>query len=299
MNLSNLILAVCAPLTALVFSISSPACEPVEPTVMLEHGDSVFPITVEEYVAGVIACEMPHTFHEEALKAQAVAARTYLYYCLENNARIHESGDVCSDFGHCCGFTTEKQLSERFGDAYAKQAFSAANAAAQSTCGEVLFYDAKPILSVWHSSSYKRTEDSGNVWLASLPYLASVSTPEKAESYTVSFTLAEVKSRLRAAAYKYNSDTTLLQYNTPTGRCDTLIFGNAELSGTAVRNVFGLKSTAFTAWYYNGRLCFTVHGYGHGVGMSQYGANALAADGSDYREILAHYYTGSTIGVLR
>ncbi len=261
----------------------------------MQSGDDRSVITVEEYVARVTAHEMPYTFHKEALKAQAVAARTYLYYCLENGSHPHDGADVCDDITHCCGYITEDELAERYGTKYAEAAMEAVRDAANATKGEVLMYDGEPILSVWHSSSEGTTEDSGAVWMHSLPYLRSVSTPEKMEATFKSFTLTELAKLLRGAGCKYNGGTNIRVHSTLSGRCKGLTIGNAYLSGSAARSLFGLRSTDFTVNYHGGRLYFTVYGYGHGVGMSQYGANKLAEDGSDYREILSHYYVGSDL----
>ena len=295
MNISTCVLAICTALTLSTPDAAAPACISVEPTVIMQTDEGHKVITVEEYVTGVVAHEMPYTFETEALKAQAVAARTYLYYCLENNSHPHNGADVCDDFTHCCGFITEEQLAMRFGKLYAQEAFEKVSEAVSATAGEVLFYEGKPILSVWHSSSHGFTEDSGEVFLQSLPYLQAVKSPENAETTVVSYTLTEVKALLRGAGFKYNASRLIKLHSTLSGRCKRITIGNASLSGKAARELFCLKSTDFTAEFHNGRLYFTVRGYGHGVGMSQYGAETLAKSGSGYREILSHYYRGSAL----
>ena len=298
MNILPLFLAIFSLIPSLAASTESPVCQPIEPTVKVAIGESVEIMSVEDYVAGVVAGEVPYTFEGEAMKAQAVAARTYLYYRLENGSP-HKDADICTDASHCCAFMSEDELVRRYGEEYAHRTMEKARGAAESTYGEILTYKGSPIQAVWHSSSDGYTEDSGNIWLASLPYLSSVSTPERAETYAVSFTLAEVKSRLRGAGYRYDGKTNLTQYNNETGRCDALCFGNAEVSGNTARKLFGLKSTDFTAGYHGGRLYFLVRGYGHGVGMSQHGANVMAKGGSSYDEILSHYYKGSELSDIR
>ncbi len=298
MNIYPLFLAIFSLIPTLAASAEAPVCRPIEPAVRVAVGETVEIMTVEDYVAGVIAGEMPYTFESEALKAQAVAARTYLYYRLECGSS-HEDADICTDYAHCCAFMSKDELANRYGEEYANRTMEKAKGAADATTGEILTYNGSTIQAVWHSSSEGYTEDSGNVWLASLPYLASVPSPERAETYAVSFTLTEVKSRLRGAGYNYNGSTELMQFNNETGRCDTLCFGNTEISGSTARKLFGLKSTDFTASYHNGRLSFLVRGYGHGVGMSQYGANSLAKNGYGYGEILSHYYKGSKLSDIR
>ncbi|MBQ8249993.1 MAG: stage II sporulation protein D [Clostridia bacterium] len=280
----------------------SPIAEPIapiEPTLIIEDNGALDSITVEEYVARVVAHEVPYTYDEEALKAQAVAARTYLYYCLENNSHPHESrADVCTDITHCCGYITEAELTERYGKAYAKDALKASRAAALSTEGEVLTYNGAPLLAVWHASSGGYTENSGDVWLSQLPYLKAVPTPENPPVYSASFTLDEVAKILRTNGYIYNKSTALRITRTKSGRCHELTIGNIRLTGSKARSIFSLRSTDFTARISNGRLYFYTRGYGHGVGMSQNGAEVMAKGGKDYREILTHYYSGSKIQAI-
>ncbi len=284
---------------ALSLAIASSPAEPllpIAPTVTVEVNGTVSAVTVEEYVARVIANEVPYTYHEEALKAQAVAARTYLYYCLETGSHPHKSGaDVCTDILHCCGYITETQLAQRFGENYANEAFASARRAAMSTKDEILTYNGNPLLAVWHASSDSYTENSGEVWLTQLPYLCSVTTPENVQTYTVSFPLGEVEKILASNGYHYNKKTTVRVTRNKSGRCCELTIGNIALKATDVRRLFSLKSTDFRAWIMNGRLYFYGKGYGHGVGMSQSGAEEMAQSGKTYREILAHYYTGSRI----
>ena len=295
LNVISVFLAVCTA-TLAVQNTASPTLAAVEPTITVQSGNSLINITVEEYTAGVVAHEMPYTFEAEALKAQAVAARTYLYYCLDNSSLYHQNADVCTDITHCPGFITEDELAKRYGEDCARAAMEASRYAAKATAGEIVTYDGKPILAMWHSSSYSRTEDCENVFIQSLPYLRSVESCEDAAGSTASFTLTEVNSILRGAGYRYNGSKNITLTNTPSGRCKSISLGNITLSGTSVRKIFGLRSTDFTAEIYRGRLYFTVRGYGHGVGLSQYGANAMADGGTGYREILSHYYTGTDIG---
>ena len=284
---------------AISIAVSSQAAEPlspIEPTVTVEANNSLTAVTVEEYVARVIANEMPYTYHEEALKAQAVAARTYMYYCIETGSKSHESGaDVCSDVFHCCGYTTESGLAQRYGNDYAKDAFTVCRAVAMATKDEILTIDGSPLLAVWHASSDGYTENSGNVWLNQLPYLCSVTTPENAPPYTVSFSLVEVEKILRLNGHQYNRKNSLRITRNSSGRCRDFTIGNITLKATEVRRIFSLKSTDFRAFIMNGRLYFSGKGYGHGVGMSQVGAETMAQSGKSYREILMHYYTGSTV----
>lgn len=289
----NLFTGVLAILLSVVFTAAENAREPA---VLLFDGDSAEPISVEEYVARAVAHEMPHTFNKEALRAQAVAARTYMYYCIENGSHPHEKGDVCTDVTHCMGYITEEELAARYGDACALAAMTAARQAADSTRGEVLLYGGEPILSVWHSSSDGYTEDSGNVWLCSLPYLVPVKTGEKLGATVTEYTFSEVRELLYSNGFDYDMTPDVWQRGTDTGRCAEVHFGNVMLSGSDARRIFGLRSTDFTVCRRGDVFVITSYGYGHGVGMSQYGAEAMAESGSGYREILTHYYSGAVIG---
>ena len=180
MKLLSLSLAILTTVSALKPSSPVISEKKIPPSVQFYDGNDTKMMTVEDYVTGVVLHEMPYTFHREALRAQAVAARTYLYYCLNNNSHPHENGaDVCADIFHCCGYTTASAISARFGDTYAEAAITAVREAVYSTAGEVMLYDSEEILAVWHSSSGDSTEDCGEIWLCQLPYLASVNSPEE------------------------------------------------------------------------------------------------------------------------
>ncbi len=292
----------------LAFLLASTPNQPsaciAEPELVIANEGNCYPISVDEYIAGVVVHEMPHTFSMEALQAQAVAARTYLYYCLENNSHPHTENfdgtsiDVCTDITHCCGFTTEEALAARFGEAYAREAMTISRAAANATSDEVMEYDGEYILAMWHSSSSEKTADCAELFGAK-PYLTSVDSYESAEISVVSFTPIQVKSRLATIGKHYNLQKTILIEPTASGRCAYLTIGNVRLSGREVRELFGLKSTDFDAWFGEDGLKFRVRGYGHGIGLSQYGANAMARDGFSHKEILEHYYNGAVLTKTR
>ncbi len=295
-NIRGISLAFLSAVSILLQNTPEDVCTPLEPSVVLSSESGIDVVSVEEYVAGVVANEVPHTFDAEALKAQAVAARSYLYYCLLNNSHAHENADVCTDITHCCGYITETGLADRYGEGYAKAAISAARDAAYSTEGEVMLYEDKPILALWHSSSLENTENCEAVFDSALPYLVSVPTPESGRNSIVSYTKSEVRECLEAAGFAYNGSLKVSRTETPSGRCASLTLGNVTLSGTDARWIFGLRSTDFGVYTFAGRIYFLVNGYGHGVGMSQYGADSMAKSGASYEDILTHYYTGAVIG---
>lgn len=269
-------------------------CHPISAaeTLTMACGGGTLELTLEEYVTGVVLGEVPYTFGEEAIKAQAVAARTYYLYCKQTGARQHEGADVCDSPAHCCGFTTEADLAARFGEDYARRSVEIVRAAVEATAGEVLTYEGEPICAVWHASSPGATEASENVWQGALPYLVSVTSEEAVDLTEVTLTSAEVASLLP----DWDGGRSLEWASNSSGRCGTLGIGNLTLTGTEARALFGLRSTALTARWDGDMLRLTAAGYGHGVGMSQRGADAMASRGCGYREILAHYYPGCEVG---
>lgn len=271
----------------------------------LWNGDAVVELSVEEYLQGVLRGEMPAAFHIEALKAQTVAERTYLYYQMEVGAKAsHPQADVCTDPGCCTAYLTEAAAREKWGTAF-EECNKKIVEAVSATDGQVMYYGGEPIMAVFHSSSAGMTATSGEVWTADLPYLVSVESPESAETvpnyYSVNtFTAEEFRERFVAAypAAKLegaakNWVTNVMR--TETGRVETASVGGVQVTGQELRNIFSLRSTSFTVEGVEKEITFRVTGYGHGVGMSQYGANTLAQEGKTWREILQWYYTGVTI----
>ena len=256
---------------------------------------------LQDYLCGVLAAEMPADFPEEALKAQAVAARTYALYCA--GGAKHGEADVCTDFACCQAWQDEQARREKWGADYERCA-DRLRRAAEETAGQILTYGGAPAFAAFHSSSAGATEDCGAVWNP-VPYLRSVSSPETAE------TVPNFLSGLRCGALDFR-DTILsacpeADFSAPeeewlgelrrdeSGRVESLEIGGQTLRGTTLRALFSLRSTAFTLRYEEGFFVFTVAGFGHGVGMSQYGAKLMAEAGTDYPAILAHYYPGTEL----
>ena len=286
--------AVC-PLPA---AVGSPAAE----TVLLRlPSGGVCEMDMQEYLLGVVAAEMPAAFEPQALRAQAVAARTYALYCAA--ARKHGEADVCTEPGCCQAYAADSVLRLNWGEAYETNA-ARIRAAVEATDGEYLSYGGAPVFAAFHSSSAGATEDCGAVWNAR-PYLISVSSPETAEqvpNYQSSVRIWRLDFRdtlLRAhpecdfsgEAEGWIGETE----RDASGRVAAVTLGGVRIRGTELRQLFALRSTAFTLSYAGGIFTFSVTGFGHGVGMSQYGANTLAASGWDYRAILAHYYPGTAL----
>lgn len=286
----------------------SPAIEPAaaetpapEEIVMLLEDGTERKMGMDEYVLCVLAAEMPAAFEPEALKAQAVAARTYAMYCAAANK--HGSAQVCGDFGCCQAWISRDKQRENWGADYDKNLEKLQDAVSQ-TQGEYLAYEGAPVFAAFHSSSAGKTEDCGRVWNPR-PYLVSVDSPETAED------VPNYISRLDCAPLDFR-DTILSAcpdadfsgseaewigeiLRDESGRVESAELGGATIKGTELRRLFSLRSTAFTLEYSDGRIIFTVTGFGHGVGMSQYGANVMAKNGAGYAEILAHYYPGAVL----
>jgi len=260
-------------------------------TLLTDEGEKT--VSLSDYLPGAVAAEMPASFGAEALKAQAVAARTYAL-----QTRKHGQAAVCADSACCLAYRTEDELRAIWGADFDRNMRLVRDAAA-ATDGEVLTYDGALIEAVFHASSFGATESSESLWTAQ-PYLVSVPTPETEASVPgllseAVFTPAELCQRLDISPAG-EPDTWLgAVTRDEAGRVCSLVIGDRSFSGTELRGLLGLKSTAFSVTYAEGGFTFSVAGYGHGVGMSQYGAGLLAADGWSYDAILEYYYPGAVI----
>lgn len=280
---------------------TSPTAAPAPQTIRLLLGADTVTLPLEEYLLGVLAGEMPASFEPEALKAQAVAARSYTLSCAAGGK--HGDCDVCADPAHCQAWLDEEALRGHWGADYEKNLARLREAVA-ATAGEVLCWEGKPVFAAFHASSAGATEDCGAVWNPR-PYLVSVPSPESAETVPnyVTQRLCEpldfrdtlLSARPEADFSGDPADWLGAVRLDASGRVAEMTLGGVPFRGTALRSLFSLRSTAFTLAYDGARFCFTVTGHGHGVGMSQYGANVYAAAGWGYREILAHYYPGTTL----
>ena len=264
-------------------------------------GETVLETDLGAYLVGVVRAEMPASFESEALKAQAVAARTYTLYKLQTGGNHGEAADVCTDHTCCQAYLDEDSARANWGenaDAYEAKV----EAAVRDTDGEAILYGGVPILAVFHSSSAGLTRAAGEVWVNDLPYLQAVRSPEPGDRIPnyysrVEFTADELKARLQAAFPEADLSGGMEGWlkdavTDSAGSVAALSVGGAAAKGTQVRAALGLRSACFTWEAQDGKMVFFVTGYGHGVGLSQYGASAMAAAGADYREILTHYYTG-------
>ena len=215
-----------------------------------------------------------------------------------------DTADICTDSTCCQAYISEENARNNWGenaDAYEEKI----ETAVRETDGETILYGGVPILAVFHSCSAGQTRSSGQVWVSDLPYLQAVSSPEPADSIPnyysrVEFTAEEFREKVLASYPEadLSGDISGWLQNAVTdtaGSVESVDVGGVSMKGSTLRSVLGLRSACFEWEAADGKLVFFVTGYGHGVGMSQYGANQMAKEGADYRTILTHYYTGVTV----
>ena len=262
-------------------------------------------LDMNEYLYGVVSAEMPASYEKEALKAQAIVARTYTIYQAMNNGSKHENADICDSYACCQAWMSKEERISKWNAEEAETNWDKIVEAVDSTKGKIVTYDGKPINAFFHSNSGGITESSLNIWGGiDYPYLKSVETSGE-EGYSqyssdISLTKAELEEKMKNKYNDFSIDYTLedaikiLEY-TSSNRVKTIKIGNKEIAGTEARTILGLKSTNFTFKIDGDKITFSVIGYGHGVGMSQTGADKLAKDGQNCEEIIKHFYTGVEI----
>lgn len=274
-------------------------------TVLLDA--QVVEMDLGSYLVGVVRAEMPASFEIEALKAQAVAARTYTLYKIANGgSENHPNADTCTDINCCKAYQSEAESAALWGERAAEYE-EKIRAAVTQTDGECVLYGGAPALTVFHSSSAGMTMDAQDVWSSALPYLVSVSSPETADTVPgfhsrAAFPAAQLRKLLLEALPQAQLSGNASNWFTnmrqqPNGTVTALRVGGVEVSGNQLRTILGLRSACFTLAFEGENVVFHVTGYGHGVGMSQYGANVLAAGGMNYRDILMWYYTDTEVTV--
>lgn len=266
-------------------------------TVLIDNQPTQLPL--EDYVAGVVAAEIPNDFPLEAIRAQAVAARTYAVYKMAaGRPDAHPEADVCDDFHHCAAYRDVAVAAASGSD------LSRVQQAVQDTEGEILTYDGAPIAAVFHCVSGPRTEAARDVWGEDVPYLQSVVSPGGTaySGYEAAVTVSAAEFREKVAETFPSADVSgppndwfKASVRSDAGGIITVQLGGVTVEGTAVRELFGLQSTNFTITTTDDSITFHTIGYGHGVGLSQYGAKYMAEQGADYTQILAHYYPDTVL----
>lgn len=263
-------------------------------------------VALDEYLYHVVSSEMPADFEIEALKAQAIVARTYTIYKVTINNNKHKGADICDDSTCCQAWISKEDRLKRWEKSKQESNWNKIVKAVDETGGDIITYNNKPINAFFHSNSGGRTEIPVNVWGGEkLPYLQTVETSgeEWYKQYSSSVTLTEkeiiekLKQKYKDIKidFKKEDSIKILEY-TEGDRVKTIQLGNKKISGVEARTIFGLKSSNFTIKKQkNNKYTFEVKGYGHGVGMSQTGADSLAKQGKNAKEIIEHFYTNVEI----
>lgn len=256
-------------------------------------------ITARDYCIGVVSAEMAAEYEPEALKAQAVVAYTYAKY--KANLRKNEDYDITDTYLTDQAFLSVEEAKERFNDNYDEYT-EKITAAVDAVLGQMITFDGKPILAVCHSISGGKTESATNIWGGEYPYLQPVESvgdvlsPNYLSEVTVSADdMAKALKALDISAEGEASKWLGEIKRSDSGTVLKIEICGTEIKGSELRSALSLRSANFDVEYSDGGFKFTVRGYGHGVGMSQYGAQFMALQGSSYKEILKWYYTGCEI----
>lgn len=267
-------------------------------------------VNLDEYLCNVVSAEMPANYEIEALKAQAIVARTYTIYKILN--KKHDTADICDDSTCCQAWISKDDRLARWEESQRESNWQKIVSAVNDTKGKIITYDDKPIDAFFHSNSGGVTEVPVNVWGGTgYPYLQSVETSGE-DTYTqysseVVFTQEQLINKLKekysdiSIDFSNSDDIKIMEYTEST-RVKTVKFGNHEISGVEARSLLGLRSTNFEISIDDDNIKFSVKGYGHGVGMSQTGADSMAKQGSSAEDIIKHFYTGvevSEVNILK
>lgn len=257
--------------------------------IKIKRKSGTIELELETYLIGVVAAEMPAEFHEQALMSQAIIARTYALKAISQNK-------VLTDDESTQSYKDPTELQKMWGSKYDAY-YNKIKKAVDNTKGIYLSYKGSYIEAVYHSTSNGQTEDAKNVWGNSFPYLISVKSPydttNKSFTYTKKFSYSSI-SKLLNDNITPETEIIILA-KTEGNRVKTISINNKTYTGLKIRSSLGLRSTDFVIEQLPEEVIITTKGYGHGVGLSQYGANGMAQNGSSYQEILKHYYKGVTI----
>ena len=264
----------------------------IDGVVNVFYENANYEMNLDEYIIGVLACEMPASFEDEALKAGAVAIRTFYVY-----KKVHYDEYVASSSDQC--FVDTTGMKNKWGNTYEKY-YNIIKNAVYSTKNEVLSYDNEVIQSFYFSLSNGYTENLENVFTDSRPYLVSVSSlwDKNVSNYekSIEFSKSDFLSRLELP-YSSNIEINILN-RSESGRINNILINDVEFRGVNVRKLLSIRSTDFDINVEGEKVIIVTRGYGHGVGMSQYGANEMAKLGYTYDEILKHYYSGVDISLI-
>ena len=289
----------------------APLISTTEVSVYFKDEDKVKTVNIEEYLCGVIAAEMPADFPMEALKAQAVASRSYVLDKMisgGNKIESHKGADVCTDSAHCKAWISKEDRFKKWSEADRKKNWNKITSAVSETAGEYMTYDGEPITAVFYAISSGTTERAEDVWGSDVPYLqnsdSSLDTNAPGYRSKKVYTKNEFLNKITAefpdiVLTNDPSSWYSAESRSSGGAVLSCRIGNKDLKGTDVRRIFSLRSHNYTLSYQKGKFIFDVVGYGHGVGMSQWGAKFYADAGKNYRDILRIYYTGISFATIK
>lgn len=259
-------------------------------------------MSMRDYIIGAVGAEMPASYDEEALKAQALAAVTFAVY-VKNGGKddTAEGADISDDSSRHQGYISKEKMRQKWGDAF-ETYYEKIENAVDEVIGKIITYDGKPIMAAYHAISSGKTESAENMWGKDIPYLVSVDSEGDKDSPRYSseesFTLNELKEAFKSVEnidYSESEDFITIKSTTDSGTVTGANVGGKTMTGMEIRSLLKLRSPVFTVEYDDGEYIFKVKGYGHGVGLSQYGADRMAKQGKTYEEIIEHYYPGTKI----
>lgn len=246
-------------------------------------------LTMRDYLTGVVSAEISPLYNDEAIKAQIIAAHTYALY------QINAGVTLTDDYRKHQGYISADEAKEKWGDnyeIYSKKITSLTD----EVINKVITYDGEIILPAYFAMCSGKTESCEDVWGGEKPYLVSVASPgDKLAADLISEVQVSEEEFEKFSGLKFEQTPVISLDCTPSGGVRTMTVLSKDFSGNDIQSAFNLKSNNFTVKYSDNTFIFTVTGNGHGVGMSQYGADFMARQGSDYEEILKHYYTGTEI----
>ena len=282
-----------------------PAAAASAQTLTVLVGDKVQTMGLEDYLWGVVAAEMPATFEQEALNAQAIAARTYTLYRMASPSPNHSKASICTDSGCCQAWVSYSDRLKGWEKSKRSEYSKKITTAIQKTQGLAMFYQDKPIMAAFHAASAGVTKSAKTVWGKDVPYPQSVSSPETKQQVPKYYSVVTVSKAKFCEALRITYPNLTLPQDPSnwfgkviydgSGLPHAIRIGSQTVPTATLRTLFGLRSPSVTAEWDGKQVRFYVTGYGHGVGMSQYGANAMAKQGKNAQQILRHYYTGVKI----
>ena len=264
--------------------------------VMSANSNNITEISLREYLIGVVAAEINPAYHEEAIKAQIVAAHTKLEYTKAHKTDNLQNADISDSPASHQGYLTDAEQKDKWGANY-KSYHEKIEKCVDEVINIIIEYNEAPINAVFHSISNGQTENASDVWGGDYPYLVSVQSAgdKLSPSYSSKKTVSKEdfkKKLIKIGANLGDNPSKWVEKinNTATGMVKEIVIGGKSFKGTEIRTIFGLKSSTFNIKHDDENFIFTVCGYGHGVGLSQYGTDYMARQGFTYEQILKHYY---------